>query len=401
MRSVKSFVLVAVVVVLAVAAVGAIAMTMAGRAAPVAAPRSPQPAPSVSASAPTDPATSEEPQQTAPPSSPPAPPAPATLDEVYAAAGVTVPAGPVERAGCPPPPAETPPGGGPTTPWTPPATVPDDQLPAALPPTAWTSSTEAIEGTGMWIWQYSKTEGEDFAAIVDRAVAANLDHIWVRVGDSRDGFYAAERMDTLVPLAHAAGLDVIGWGFPFLHDPVADAAWTAEVLDWRGPDGRGLDGFSPDIETSTEGVKLSSERAAVYLGLVRQHAGDFPIHATVYPAVDWIMEAAYPFERIAPYVDSFVPMGYWMCEEPGAFTAQSLQRLRDLRPVHMIGQAFGNRYHGRRVAPSGAETLRFLDVAVREGAVGASLWVWQDMGQEQWDALASYPWHEAVRVTPR
>jgi hypothetical protein len=94
-------------------------------------------------------------------------------------------------------------------------------------------------------------------------------------------------------------------------------------------------------------------------------------------------------------------MGYWMCEEPGAFTAQSLQRLRDLRPVHMIGQAFGNRYHGRRVAPSGAETLRFLDVAVKEGAVGASLWVWQDMGQEQWDALASYPWHEAIRVTPR
>ena len=47
---------------------------------------------------------------------------------------------------------------------------------------------------------------------------------------------------------------VIGWGFPYLYDPVADARWTSDVLAWRAPTGEPLDGFSPDLETAAEGV---------------------------------------------------------------------------------------------------------------------------------------------------
>jgi hypothetical protein len=72
--------------------------------------------------------------------------------------------------------------------------------------------------------------------------------------------------------------------------------------------------------------------------------------------------------------------------------------LQALRPVHVIGQAFAG---GRRAAPSSAETWRFLDTAVKEGAIGASWWVWQLIGDEQWDALSRYPWHDAVRSNAR
>jgi hypothetical protein len=250
----------------------------------------------------------------------------------------------------------------------------------------------------MWLWKFGQSEGGDADAIVARAVAAGLHQLWVRVGDSRDGFYGADVLAALVPRAHARGLAVLGWGFPFLWDPVGDARWSAEALAWRGPGGDVLDGFSPDIEAATEGVALSERRARVYLGLVRQAAANRLVVATVYRPTD-VRWATYPYGAIAPYVDAFAPMVYWECTEPGAAAAESLERLRGLRPVHLIGQGFSSPEEGGRAQPpDAAETTRFLDVAVRQGAVGVSFWVWQSIGEEQWSALAAYPWPSRTTV---
>ena len=317
-------------------------------------------------------------------------PAPSTVPPAPA----PEPAGPVALplAGCPPPPR--PPRSGPTPapPWRPSVLVPEAELPAPPPPSPWIADVTPVMGKGMWIWKYRQTEDGDPDAIVARAVAAGLRQLWVRVGDSRDGFYGADVLADLVPRAHAAGLAVVGWGFPYLWDPVGDARWSAEALAWRGADGSALDAFSPDIEAASEGVVLSGVRARVYLGLVREAAGRRPVVATVYPATDarW---ATYPFEAIAAYVDAFAPMVYWNCTEPGKAAIESLERLSALRPVHLIGQAFDMADTGGRTAPpTAAETTRFLDVARRRGAVGASFWVWQSIGAEQWSALVAYPW---------
>ena len=322
------------------------------------------------------------------------------------------PAGPVPLplAGCPPRPGRRAPA---TATWRPSVLVPEAELPAPLAPSAWVADLTPLTGKGMWVWKYRQTEQGDPDAIVARAVAAGLRQIWVRVGDSRDGFYGAEVLDGLVPRAHAAGLAVVGWGFPYLWDPVGDARWSAEALAWRGHDGSALDAFSPDIELASEGVVLSEARARVYLGLVREAAGlrgpnaetgprgpdpegatspRRPVVATVYPPTDarW---ATYPYEAIAAYVDAFAPMVYWGCTEPGKAATESLDRLSALRPVHVIGQAFDMvESGGRSSAPSAAETTRFLDVARRRGAVGASFWVWQSIGPDQWSAMAAYPW---------
>jgi hypothetical protein len=333
---------------------------------------------------------------------PPPPPAP------VAATLPPEPAGPVPLplAGCPPPPRARP-GPAPTA-WRPPVLVPEAELPAPLSPSAWVADVTPLTGKGMWVWKYRQTEQGDPDAIVARAVSAGLQQIWVRVGDSRDGFYGAEVLAGLVPKAHAAGLAVVGWGFPYLWDPVGDARWSAEALAWRGPDGSALDAFSPDIETASENVRLSEARVRVYLGLVREAASPglrgpnaeaglrgpnaVPVVATVYPPTEARM-AIYPYEAIAAYVDAFAPMVYWGCTEPGKAATEALDRLSALRPVHVIGQAFDMaETGGRAAAPTAAETTRFLDVARRGGAVGASFWVWQFMGPDQWSALAGYPW---------
>lgn len=299
--------------------------------------------------------------------------------------------------GCPPPPR--PPGTGTPAPtWRPPVLIPEGSLPPAQPAPEVSADISALDGKGMWIWKHLQSEGGDVDAVVARASASGLRQLWVRVGDSRDGFYAADYLSRLVPRAHEAGLAVIGWGFPFLHDPVADAAWSIDAVSWRGADGSRLDGFSPDIELASEGVVLTERRITVYLGLLRPASGDMPVVATVYRPTDARWHGTYPYRAIAPYVDAFAPMVYWGCVEPGAATLQSVERLATLKPVHVIGQGYDAGPEGGRAgAPSAEETVRFLDVARRSGAVGASMWVWQFMPDEQWEALSGFGWPRSTQ----
>jgi hypothetical protein len=293
-------------------------------------------------------------------------------------------------AGCPPParpPAPPPP------PYVPPRLVPEEELPTPQAPAAWTSNLAPLEGKGMWLWLYRRSEGGNPDAIVERAVQAGLRQLWVRVGDSKDQFYARDVLEQLVPRAHRRGIAVIGWGFPFLFDPVADARWATDVLNWRSSGGETLDGFSPDLELATEGVAVSEKRTTVFLDLVRRAAGSRLVVATVYRPTDRLWPTGYHYAAIAPYVDAFAPMVYWNCTEPGAATVQSIERLKTLRPVHAIGQAYdASESYSRMDAPNAHEIRRFLDTSRRQGALGASFWVWHLAEPEHWEAVSAFPW---------
>jgi hypothetical protein len=138
---------------------------------------------------------------------------------------------------------------------------------------------------------------------------------------------------------------------------------------------------------------LSAQRAAVYLELVRQAAGNRLVVATVYRPTDSNWYGDYPYRAMAPYVDAFAPMVYWECTDPGSDAKSDVARLSALRPVHVIGQAFNfGGGGGRTVSPSGAEIAEFLEASQRAGALGASFWVWQEATPEEWAAVAGYPW---------
>jgi len=244
----------------------------------------------------------------------------------------------------------------------------------------------------MWIWQWGKTEGGDLTAVVRRAKSAGLSTLWVRVADSKSGFYGGKYLDGLVPLAHREGLKVVGWGFPFLGDPVGDAAWSEQVLAWQS-DGHRLDAFSPDLETADEGVVVTDKRVATYLGLTRRSLAGRPLVATVYNPTDQLWPK-YPYRLVASYSDAMAPMVYWGCRDPGADVQRAVSRLSGFGlPVVPAGQSYDmGRDGGRHGNPSGPETVRFLDEARRSGALGAAFWVWQDTSAEQWQAITAYQW---------
>jgi len=303
---------------------------------------------------------------------------------------VPLPSATLSLAGCPPPAYTGPP---PSPPWHPATLVPDSALPPtpAAPPRA--ASTAALSGKGMWIWEYDQTDGGRVDSIVASARAAGLHQLWVRVGDSQSGFYGSAFLGQLVPAAHRAGLKVIGWGFPYLYDPAGDARWTGRALAWRSASGAGLDGFSADIETASEGVDLSARRASLYLGLVRRADPTSLLVATVFPPTD-LEWGSYPYGAIAPFVDALAPMVYWGCTQPVVEADQAIQRLSSLAPLHLIGQAFnmsGEEY-GRSSPPAPAEITAFLEAAQRGGALGASFWSWQAIDPAEWLTLGAYPW---------
>jgi len=248
----------------------------------------------------------------------------------------------------------------------------------------------AVTGKGIWLttWSYTRINP---AQVVTRATAAGLRQIWVRTGGSSDGWYGERLLSGLLPVAHAAGLKVIAWDFPTLSDPLRDVRRADHVLKGTFA-GQHVDGFSPDIETITEGTFNSPRRVRIYLSRVRRDAGSLPVIATVLRPTP-AMLASYPYRAEAPYVDVFAPMVYWSCTEPGAATLDAIRPLARLRPVHVIGQSFDmGSMGGRHGLPTGREIWRFLDVAKRAGAVGASLYLYEQTRAPQWRALTQYPW---------
>src|SRR5690349_16941776 len=73
-------------------------------------------------------------------------------------------------------------------------------------------------GKGMWLYQLSMSEGGDASKVVAKAKKIGLTHLYTRLGSSKKGFYAQDELNKLLPVAHAAGLKVIGWDFVYLTD---------------------------------------------------------------------------------------------------------------------------------------------------------------------------------------
>ena len=286
---------------------------------------------------------------------------------------------------CPPPPI--PPG----PPFHPPKpSVKTRDLPAAVAVAKHRLRVDPMRGKGMWLTTWADTH-INLTRVVHQARAAGLHQLWIRTGGSTSGWYGAKFLARLLPQAHRAGLKVIAWDFPTLSDPVADAQRASLVT--RGTfAGQHVDGFSPDIEEIYEGTFDTPQRVAVYLSRVRRDAGDLPVVATVLRPLNGNLSTR-PYRAMAPYVDAFAPMVYWSCTEPGAAALSALRPLSRLRPVHLIGQSYNMAPEGgRHGMPTAREIWRFLDVAKRAGAVGASLYVYDQTGAAQWRALGGYPW---------
>jgi len=245
----------------------------------------------------------------------------------------------------------------------------------------------------MWIWLPEYVEGGDPAAIVARAQAAGLSHVYVRTGSSVDGFYAAAFIEALLPVAHAAGIRVIGWDFPYFDDLNADTARALEAIQYTTPTGDRLDGFSPDIETALEGVNLTPENAAAYSQTLRNAVGPSYLLIATVPRPSPARQADYPYGRVLPPYDAVAPMVYWIDTPPDVDTSEAIEFLAQFgKPVLPIGQAYDSGLEGGPPgSPTGADIDSFMNTALAGGAPSVSFWSWQHATDEMWQAIANWP----------
>jgi hypothetical protein len=243
-------------------------------------------------------------------------------------------------------------------------------------------------GKGMWIYESDKTEGGNVDAIVAKAKAAGLTHLYVRTGSSWDGFYAAPFLDRIVPAAHAAGLMIYGWDFPRLLSPEDDVARAKAAIQHRTPGKQHIDGFAADIETASEGTAISGPAATQYGQLLRDAVGtSFPLIATVPRPSPQI---SYPYAEVVASFDAIAPMVYWLNRQPDTDVTGALRDLAPYgKPIFPVGQAYDGRAEGGRPGvPPPDEIWKFMRFGQAAGAQGVSFWSWQSADQRAWNAIS-------------
>ena len=244
------------------------------------------------------------------------------------------------------------------------------------------------DGQGHVALRARKTEGGNVAAIVAKAKAAGLSHLYVRTGSSWNGFYAGPFLDQILPAAHEADLLVYGWDFPRLIDPQDDVRRAKAAIDHRAPGKHRIDGFSADIETRSEGTHITGRRPPPSTGgrCARRWGSSFPLIATVprpSPAQN------YPYAEVVASFDAIAPMVYWLNRQPDTDVTGALRDLAQYgKPVFPVGQAYdGAPEGGRAGVPPPEELWRFMRFAEAGGAQGVSFWSWQAANSKAWAAI--------------
>jgi hypothetical protein len=245
-------------------------------------------------------------------------------------------------------------------------------------------------GTGMWIYQWNKTNGGRANVVVAKAKAAGLSTLYVRTGSTHDGFTGTGVLRALLPATRGQALHVVAWDFPELKHPAADARRLARAARVR-VGGVTVAAVAPDIETPAEGTRTSPKRVRAYLSALRHL---LPRNVAILTTVPWPSHARlghYPYGTVANYSDAILPMAYWYNNPPALVTARSIAILRNYhRPVMPVGQG----YDGKLDVPSlphnnlRKQVPSFFATAHAMGAPAVSLWSWQSAPGASWAALS-------------
>jgi uncharacterized lipoprotein YddW (UPF0748 family) len=200
--------------------------------------------------------------------------------------------------------------------------------------------------------------------------------------------------------AHRDGVRVVAWYLPLFSDLAADLAHVRAIHDFES-DGQRFDGVALDIEW-TQGVPDPTQRNARLVSFtkrVRKVVGDStPLGAIVYPAVqlellNTTLWPKFPYRKLAPMVDVWMPMVYWTFRtadyrDAFFYTDDSVSRLRTRlhdrnAAVHPIG--------GIADSATPTDYERFLQAVGTDHAVGWSVYDYNTTVSSAWPRLRAGP----------
>ncbi len=165
-----------------------------------------------------------------------------------------------------------------------------------------------FQGLGVWTSIYTKLPNDQNLVQFKKG---EINRIYLQVATSYRGFPEQwqDWIDELLPAAHRAGIQVIGWAYTDFEEPASDGELIARVSNYRTPSGDYLDGVCADIEEMPNDVEQAEEIIRQFTNAARKDLrDDCPLIAVTYPPQQ---RPNYPFAAMSKNFDAMVLMDYW------------------------------------------------------------------------------------------
>jgi len=256
----------------------------------------------------------------------------------------------------------------------PPAAAPAPPAGAPAPPAA--VSPGPFGGTGMWIWELSRSSGGRAQAIVAKAKANGVSTVFVKSSDGSSAW--GQFSPALIAALKGGGLRVCAWQYVYGRHPTTEAALGVRAARL------GADCLVIDAEMEYEGRYAAAQR---YVRALRRGVGArYPVALAGFPYVDY--HPAFPYSVfLGPGGAQFnAPQMYW--KDIGVSVDQVYRHTY-----------LDNAVYGRAVVPLGqlyssprsADIRRFRVLAGAYGAPGLSWWDWQEAPTYAFQAISQEP----------
>jgi uncharacterized lipoprotein YddW (UPF0748 family) len=271
----------------------------------------------------------------------------------------------------------------------------------AWPPSApATASTTVYQGPGTWIDIFDTTLLADPVGTVQQLSLSGVRTIYVETANYTNPRYGSIAypigIAALIDAAHASGLKVVAWYLPGFLSRRRDLRRSLDAIRFTTLAGNRFDSFALDIEANrVRRIATRNKRAVRLSKKIRAAVGaDYPLAAIVPDQRStsvWLpsMWPRFPYRRLRPLYDVFLPMSYSSYRGRGAtfvytYTRANVEYLRaathdPLLPVHVIG--------GLANKLGSSEDAAVVQAARDEGTLGASFYKLRLSGTGEWQAL--------------
>jgi hypothetical protein len=261
----------------------------------------------------------------------------------------------------------------------------------------------AYSGLGSWVDLYNKRPWRHPDRVVDEMASRGVQTIYLETSSYkfREGIVHPDAVGDYIEHAHANGMTVVAWYVPSFKRVSRDYRRSIAAITYASPTGQTFDSFALDIEaTVVADVDERNERTTRLARALRDAVGDdYPLGAIVPDPVGSLYWTDFPYDKIGPLFDAFLPMSYFTFRVDGRHAVRryiraTVRAMRDRTgrtdvPVHPIGGIAD-------VAPLD-ETRAYVRGVFAEEAFGGSFYDFPLMRPRQWDVLKRL---RSTRVEP-
>lgn len=253
--------------------------------------------------------------------------------------------------------------------------------------------TSAYDGLGSWVDAYDFSREFGYArtkpTVVDEMAREGIRTLYIQGAKDRDGggtgVLSPDLLGQFLERAHARKMKVVAWYLPRFLDPERDWRHVDAMLRFRS-NGHAFDGIGIDIESRENGdVKQRNERLVALSQRARKAAGTRSVSAIVVPpVVTDVMNPKFwpdfPWMRLKPSYDVWVPMGYWTNRKPDSeyrdayrYTMENVRLLREnVQDPNAIVHVAG----GVGTKATSNDYERFVKAIRDSRSVGLSVYDW-------------------------